>query len=89
MTCVTSDGAWVATTPLLPMTFKGGGDVVSALFLAHYLTDGPSVGLARTAATMYTIMERTHSAGSEEMLLVQEQEAIASPDTRLEVSQIR
>ena len=44
----------MVTTPLLPMTFKGGGDVVSALFLAHYLTDGPSLGLARTAATMYT-----------------------------------
>jgi pyridoxine kinase len=38
---------------------------------------------------MYTILERTHDAGSEEMLLVQEQEAIASPDTSLQVSQIR
>ena len=89
MTCVTSEGAWVVTTPLLPMTFKGGGDVVSALFLAHYLTDGPSRGLARTAATMHTVLERTHAAGSEEMLLVREQEAIASPDTSVEVSQIR
>jgi pyridoxine kinase len=80
MTCVADEGAWVVTTPLLPMTAKGGGDVTSAVFLAHYLTDGPQVALSRTAATMYSILERTHASGSEEMLLVSEQDAIASPD---------
>ncbi len=79
MTCVADEGAWVVTTPLLPMTAKGGGDVTSAVFLAHYLTDGPRLALSRTAATMYSVLERTHAAGSEEMLLVQEQEAIAAP----------
>lgn len=79
MTCVTDEGAWVVTTPLLPMTVKGGGDVTSAIFLAHYLTDGPEVALSRTAATMHAILDRTHAAGSEEMLLIAEQEAIASP----------
>lgn len=89
MTCVTGEGAWVVTTPLLPMTAKGGGDVTSAVFLAHYLTDGPQVALSRTAATMYSILERTHAAGSEEMLLVSEQEAIAAPEEAHPVRAIR
>lgn len=89
MTCVTDAGAWVVTTPLLPMTVKGGGDVTSALFLAHYVTDGPRLALARTAATMHSILERTHAAGSEEMLLVEGQEAIAVPGENVHVSQIR
>ena len=68
MACVTAEDAWVVTTPMLPMTVRGGGDVTAAVFLAHYLTDGPQVALRRTAATMYAVLERTHASGSEEML---------------------
>jgi pyridoxine kinase len=85
MACLTDDGSWVVTTPLLPMTVRGGGDVTAAVFLAHYLTDGPKVALARTAATMYAVLERTHASGSEEMLLVAEQDAIANPDEVFEI----
>ncbi|MCU1535830.1 MAG: Pyridoxal kinase [Humibacillus sp.] len=84
MACVTDDGAWTVTTPLLPMTAQGGGDVTAAVFLAHLLSDGPQAALSRTAATMYAVLERTHAAGSTEMLLVQEQDAIATPDERFE-----
>ena len=89
MACVTADGAWVVTTPMLPMTVRGGGDVTAAVFLAHYLTDGAREALSRTAATMYAVLERTHASGSEEMLLIAEQDAIANPDTVFEVSAIR
>jgi pyridoxine kinase len=58
------------------------------VFLAHYLTDGPKVALARTAATMYAVLERTHARGSEEMLLVAEQDAIADPDEVFEIERI-
>jgi pyridoxine kinase len=85
MACVTADGAWVVTTPMLPMTVRGGGDVTAAVFLAHYLTDGPRVALGRTAATMYAVLERTHASGSEEMLLVAEQDAIANPGELFEI----
>lgn len=88
MACVTGEGAWVVTTPMLPMTVRGGGDVTAAVFLAHYLTDGPEVALARTAATMYAVLERTHASGSEEMLLVAEQDAIADPDEVFEIERI-
>lgn len=80
MVCVTGAGSWVVTTPMLPMTVRGGGDVTAAVFLAHWLSEGPEVALRRTAATMHTVLSRTHAAGSEEMLLVQEQDAIAAPD---------
>ncbi|GAA2166923.1 pyridoxine kinase [Humibacillus xanthopallidus] len=85
MACVTGEGSWLVTTPMLPMTVRGGGDVTAAVFLAHLLTDGPQVALARTAATMYAVLERTHAAGSDEMLLVQEQDSIAAPDEVFEI----
>ena len=88
MVCVSEAGAWLVTTPLLPMVVKGGGDATAAIFLAHYLTDGPRRALSRTAATMYAILERTHAIGSEEMLLVAEQQEIAHPHEVFEVSQI-
>ena len=80
MGCFAPEGAWLVTTPLLPMDVKGGGDVTAAVFLAHYLTDGPRLALERTAATMYAVLERTHAAGSTEMLLVEMQDQIAKPD---------
>jgi pyridoxine kinase len=85
MLCVSPDRTWLVSTPNLPMTVRGGGDVTAAVFLAHTLTDGPQVALSRTAATMYAILEATHTAGLEEMALVAEQEAIAHPDERFEV----
>ena len=85
MLCASPDGTWLVSTPNLPMTVRGGGDVTAAVFLAHTLTDGPQVALSRTAATMYAILEATHTAGLEEMALVAEQEAIAHPDERFEV----
>lgn len=89
MFCVSDQGAWIVTTPMLPMVVKGGGDATAAIFLAHHLTDGPRRALSRTAATMYAVLERTHASGSEEMLLVAEQQEIAHPHEVFEVSQIR
>lgn len=85
MVAVTDAGAWKVTTPMLPMTVRGGGDATAALFLAHYLTDGPQAALSRTASTMYGILERTHALGEGEMRLVQEQHLIAEPDETFEV----
>ena len=86
--CVTGDGAWLATTPLLPLAAHGSGDLAAALFLAHHLTDGPRVALARTTGTLYAVLEATHRAGSAEMLLVETQSAIAHPDADVEVADL-
>ena len=34
MVAVDADGAWLVTTPRLPQTFTGSGDVTAATFLA-------------------------------------------------------
>ncbi|MEO9153010.1 MAG: pyridoxal kinase PdxY [Lapillicoccus sp.] len=88
MVCVSDAGSWSVTTPMLPMTVRGGGDATAAIFLAHTLTDGPRVALSRTVASMYAVLEATHAAGSEEMLLIPGQEAIAHPDERFEVVEL-
>lgn len=85
MVCVSDEGAYAVTTPLLPMTVRGGGDATAAIFLAHTLTDGPKVALGRTAASLYAVLEATHAAGRDEMMLVGAQDAIAHPDERFEV----
>ena len=77
MACVSDEGAWIVTTPMLDMTV--------AIFLAHILTDGPRVALSRTAASMYAVLKATHDGGFAEMRLVAEQESIAHPDEVFEV----
>jgi len=86
MACVSDDGAWIVTTPLLDMAVRGGGDATAAIFLAHVLTDGPRVALSRTAASMYAVLKATHDGGFAEMRLIAEQDAIAHP---VEVFEVR
>ena len=44
---------------------------------------------AATASSIFAVMERTHDAGSREILLVDAQEAIASPPMQFAVTQLR
>jgi pyridoxine kinase len=85
---VSDDGAWAATTPLLPITTAGTGDLTSALFLAH-LPSGPADALARTVASVYAVLEATVASGSAELELVAAQNAIADPPVRLTTRQLR
>ena len=56
MAVVTGEGAWLVTTPLLPLYLSGGGDATAAIFLAHVLTDGPAAALGKTADSMFSIV---------------------------------
>ncbi|MFC6704821.1 pyridoxal kinase PdxY [Flexivirga alba] len=85
----TDDGAWLVTTPLLPMYVSGAGDATAAIFLARWLTEDPAKALADTADSVFSIMERTHQAGTREIQLVQSQDAIAHPQGRFEVVRLR
>lgn len=86
---VTDDGAWLITTPLLPMYVSGAGDATAAIFLARWLTEEPAKALADTADSVFSIMERTHQAGTREIQLIQSQDAIAHPQDRFEVVRLR
>lgn len=89
MAAVTDEGAWVVTTPLLPMYVSGSGDATAAIFLARYLTSSVPEALEATASSIYAIMERTHAAGSNEILLIEAQDAIAHPKGEFVVTRLR
>ncbi|MFC6286024.1 pyridoxal kinase PdxY [Nocardioides sp. GCM10027113] len=90
LVAVSGAGAWALTTPLLPITPNGCGDVTAALYLAHLSTSGsPEQALAATASSVFAVLERTLEAGTREIQLVAAQEAIAEPPTRFEVRRLR
>ena len=87
---VSDAGAWAVTTPMLPISPNGGGDVTAALYLAHLLETGsPAAALARTTSSVFGILEATLVAGTRELQLVAAQDAIADPAERFEVRQVR
>jgi pyridoxine kinase len=90
MVAVTDDGAWSVQTPRLPMTANGSGDVTAALFTAHLLRSGDAAdALARTASSVFDLLQNTHEAGSRELLLVESQEAYAHPRMQFASTRLR
>jgi pyridoxine kinase len=90
MVAVSDEGAWAVTTPLLPISPNGCGDVTAALYLAHLHTTGsPADALARTTASVFAVLEATLAAGTREIQLVAAQDAIAEPPPTFEVRQLR
>jgi pyridoxine kinase len=87
---VSDEGAWAVTTPLLPITPNGGGDVTAALYLAHLLETGSAPeSLGRTIASVFAVLEATIAAGTRELALVAAQESIARPPATVEVRRLR
>ena len=87
---VSDEGAWAVTTPLLPISPNGCGDVTAALYLAHLRTTGsPAEALARTTASVFAVLEATIAAGTREIQLVAAQDAIAAPPSAFEVRRLR
>lgn len=83
-------GAWLVSTPLLPISVNGAGDLTSALFLAHLLeTRSAATALARTASSVWGVLEETARSGEREIQIVAAQECIAHPDERFEVLTLR
>ncbi|WP_433532800.1 pyridoxal kinase PdxY [Micromonospora sp. CA-263727] len=90
MVAVSDEGAWAVTTPLLPISPNGGGDVTAALYLAHLSTTGsPATALERTTASIFAVLEATLAAGTRELQLVAVQEAIAAPPPRFPARRLR
>lgn len=90
MLAVTDDGAWIVTTPQLPMKANGSGDVTAALFTAHYRRTGDAAdALARTASSVFDLLQNTLESGERELQLVESQEAYAHPRMQFAVRQVR
>ncbi|MCW3841229.1 pyridoxal kinase PdxY [Micromonospora yasonensis] len=87
---VSDEGAWAVTTPLLPISPNGGGDVTAALYLAHLRTTGsPETALERTTNAVFAVYEATLTAGTRELQLIAAQDTIAHPQTRFAARQLR
>lgn len=89
MIAANDEGAWIVQTPYLPFKRNGSGDVTTALFTGHYLSTGDAAdALARTASSVYDLVENTYQAGSQELQLVESQEAYANPRLQFTVEKI-
>jgi pyridoxine kinase len=90
MVAVDSDGAWLVSTPRLPRTFTGSGDVTAATFLAALLRlrDVPEA-LAHAAAISYGLLAITADLGRSELALIDAQEEFLHPSHRFEVVRLR
>lgn len=83
MLLVNTAGAWRVSTPLIPQTFTGAGDLTAAVFLGALLEHGTGPGaveaLVETAAVAYGVLRTTAERGSRELQLVAAQSEIANP----------
>lgn len=90
MLAVANGGAWVVQTPRLPLKANGSGDVTAALFTAHFVRTGDVAdALARTASSVYDLLERTFESGERELQLVEAQESYAHPRLQFTPRQVR
>jgi pyridoxine kinase len=68
-------GAWLVSTPRLPIAPGGTGDAFSALFLGHYLRAADTkLALERAVSAMFDLLERTQESGADELCLVAAQD---------------
>ena len=88
MVAVTGDGAWSVTTPELPQSFNGAGDLTAAMFLAQLLRGsdvavGPGQAPPRSSTACWP---STVTRGSENCSLSRAQDEIVRPSHRFEVT---
>ena len=59
----------------------GTGDLIAALFLAwcHRMPEDPKSAAENAVATVQSVLQRTHAAGSKELLLVASRDVIDRP----------
>ena len=90
MLAADSKGAWLVTTPHLPMKANGSGDVTAALFTAHYVrTSDAKLALERTVSSVYDLLQTTLDADDRELRLIDAQETYANPRMQFTARQVR
>ncbi|MEU2349122.1 pyridoxal kinase PdxY [Modestobacter sp. NPDC049651] len=76
-------------TPRLDLDVNGAGDAIAALFLAQWLaTRSAEDALARAAASVFGLLQRTADAGSREVLLVAAQDEYVHPTRTFPVEEV-
>ena len=80
--CVTDDGAYLVSTPLIALEppRNGTGDAIAALFLGHYLKSGSAqAALEKAVSALYKLLEVTQVAGTREIQLIAVQDEFVQP----------
>ena len=76
-------------TPRLPLVVNGAGDVIAALFFAHYLREGKiDLALSRAASAIFGVLAKTAEAGAPELQLIAAQQEIVEPSRMFEAEAI-
>lgn len=80
MVAADGQGLWRVRTPQLDINVNGAGDAIAALFFVHVLRTGSAAqALSRAASSVYGLLQRTHAAGSRELLTVAAQDEFVTP----------
>lgn len=89
MLAADGSGAWLASTPRLPLLANGAGDLTAALFLGFFLKSrDAAAALGATASAVYAVIDATARAGEAELQIVAAQDALRAPPRRFDVQQI-
>lgn len=76
-------GRYRLRTPKLPVAAHGAGDLIAALFLAHYLrTASAAEAMSRAAASVFGVLKRTAAMGVNEMALIEAQDELVNPGAK-------
>jgi pyridoxine kinase len=90
MVAVDSAAAWSVSTPLLPRSFTGGGDLTAATFLAQLLTGAHLArALERTAAVVFGVLRITVDLGRSELALIPAQQELVVPAAHFSAERLR
>lgn len=82
-------GRFRLRTPKLELIANGAGDVIAALFFAHYLREGKiDVALSRAGSAIFGVLAKTAEAGASEIQVVTAQDAIVNPSRMFEAEVI-
>jgi pyridoxine kinase len=82
MVAVSRDAAWRVTTPLIGFEVapNGTGDMVAALFSAHWISGGDAaMALGHAASSVFAVLEATRAMGERELQLVAAQDRMVAP----------
>ena len=76
-------------TPRLQMVVNGAGDVIAALFFAHYLRSGKiDEALSRAGSAIFGVLAKTAEAGAPEIQIVAAQQEIVEPSRLFEAEEL-
>lgn len=83
------DGQFRLRTPRLPIEVSGAGDMIAALFFAHFLRSGSvAEAVSRSGSSLFGVLKQTAARGSGEMLLVEAQEEFIAPSQVFEAERL-